>query len=225
MSENIGLPPQLRSAIPTLKSESVLASCLMFFILFVVFVVTLVMSQQDTQRRKSRVRSSRAQRQKPPTTIELILNFGWFQGHGAHEDAEDLSSHRTTSHVKQPPSFWRQTIDWGSQLFKLMIPTSPISPKSTTAQFGTNKREVVSGGKHDDILATASHFKLPFGLIARSLMESVFSWVLFRRREFPSVCSEIGSSDGEVESSDSESNNGYDSQEDDSDTHIAPKPL
>eukprot|EP01035_Chromulina_nebulosa_P022428 gene22428-29042_t len=63
MGENIGIPPLLRSAIPTLKSESVLASIFIFFTVVVIIAFT-VLSQQDAQRRKGRIRSVRTPRQK-----------------------------------------------------------------------------------------------------------------------------------------------------------------
>ena len=63
MGESIGIPPLLRSAIPTLKSESVLASCFIFFTVLLIIAVT-ILSQQDAQRRKGRIRSVRAPRQK-----------------------------------------------------------------------------------------------------------------------------------------------------------------
>ena len=66
----------LRSAIPTLKSESVLASCFIFFTVGAIIIFT-ILSQQDVQRRKGRGRSVRAPRQKQgliDTVIGLFSN-------------------------------------------------------------------------------------------------------------------------------------------------------
>ena len=160
-SENVGIPPLFRSAIPTLKSEGIIASCFLLFVASVGLLV-LVLSQQDVQRRKGRTRTVRTPRQKTGVVDTVV---GVLSGSSFENVEGSILHHMGNLTISSTQAAFQQSV----QMFLTTIADFlPHNSNEPTSQKLRTDREKVSATDRDGL--TSTNFNTLF-----SLMSSMFA--------------------------------------------------